>query len=64
MQSGQLKNMIMRTYDVTKNQAESLMDIIEMISYNYKMSFLKGVAHVYREHNVEDRDENRSDIQQ
>lgn len=49
MQSGQLKDMIVRTYNVSANQAESLMDIMKKISDNYKMSFYKGLSEGYRQ---------------
>lgn len=47
MTSGQLRDMIMRVYDVSKDQAQGMMDVLELVSDNYKKTYMKGVRDGY-----------------
>ena len=47
MNSGQLRDMIMRVYGVSQNQAEGIMDVIETIANNLERTYMKGVKDGY-----------------
>lgn len=48
MTSGQLRDMIRRVYDVSNDQAQGMMDVLETISDNMKKTYMKGVRDGYR----------------
>lgn len=47
MYSGQLRDMIRRVYDVSNDQAQGMMDVLETISDNMKKTYMKGVRDGY-----------------
>lgn len=48
MRSGQLRDMIMRVYNVSMDQAQGMMETIEIMSDNYHKTYMKGVRDGYR----------------
>lgn len=48
MTSGQLRDMIRRVYDVSNDQAQGMMNILETISDNMHKTYMKGVRDGYR----------------
>ena len=48
MTSGQLRHMIKRVYDMSNDQAQGIMDAMEVISDNYKKTYMKGVRDGFR----------------
>lgn len=57
MYSGQLRDMIRRVYDVSNDQAQGMMDVLETISDNMKKTYMKGVAEGYGAARKEMQDE-------
>ena len=47
MDSGHLRETIMRVYNVSKRQAQGMMDVLESISDNLHKTYMKGVAEGY-----------------
>lgn len=47
MYSGQLRDMIRRVYDVSNNQAQGMMEVLETISDNMHKTYMKGVRDGY-----------------
>lgn len=47
MNSGQLRDMIRRVYGVSNDQAQGMMDVLELVSDNYKKTYMKGVRDGY-----------------
>lgn len=48
MISGQLRDMIRRVYDVSNDQAQGMMDVLELMSDNMKKTYMKGVRDGFR----------------
>lgn len=57
MYSGQLRDMIRRVYDVSNDQAQGMMDVLEVMSDNYKKTYMKGVGDGYR--SAKERDDGK-----
>ena len=47
MRSGQLRDMIMKVYNVSMDQAQGMMETIEIMSDNYHKTYMKGVRDGY-----------------
>lgn len=48
MESGHLRETIKRVYNVSSDQAQGMMDVLETISDNMKKTYMKGVRDGYR----------------
>ena len=57
MYSGQLRDMIRRVYDVSNDQAQGMMDVLELMADNMKKAYMKGVGDGYR--SAKERDDGK-----